>query len=80
MSYGLYVGCDRYIESKAKTKKLWCSDCRTKIKIGDRVVFHVSNETGRDKMLEVFCSKCGKNYSGNVADDNRHPFDIEDDC
>ena len=80
MGYGMYVGCDRYTKSKARTNKLWCSDCESKIKIGESVVFHLSNETGKDKMLEVFCNQCSENYNGNVADDTRHPFDIEGDC
>jgi len=76
--YGSYEGCDRYIESKARTNKLWCSDCSANIEKGENVVFFIDNSTGMDRMKEVYCSKCAENYKENIVADSRHPFDIDD--
>ena len=62
---------NRYIESKTRTNKLYCSDCKTPIKKGENVIFKV-NDNG--KMEDVYCPECKKSYKGYALDDMEHPF------
>lgn len=67
----------KYVESIARTNKLYCSDCNKKINKGDKVVFELDAENF--KMLNVFGSKCKCNliYETNVLEDNEHIFSSE---
>ena len=75
---------ERFVESTARTNKLWCSTCRKRIPKGSKVVFLLDTVT--EKMKEVYCSECEqmKNPDGTtghqyeVASDVRHPFDLEE--
>ena len=62
-----------YIESTARTNKLYCSDCGNSIKKGDLVVFVI--EGGR--MEDVYCPKCSKDYDNEVYNDSLHPYSGE---
>jgi hypothetical protein len=69
--------CQRYIESKARTDRLWCSNCRKAIRKGDQVVFDLDISGSRERMREVYCADCGKEYEYEVTCDTQHPFEID---
>lgn len=71
----MWEECERYCRSKARTNKLFCSTCDKKIPKGEEVVFKINTET--EKMKDVYCSKCGKDYEYEVVQDQRHPMDLE---
>ena len=56
-----------YVESKARTNKLHCTECNSKIKQGEYVVFGLDEER---RMEEVFCEACG--IKKDI--DDTHPF------
>ena len=60
---------EHYIESVVRTNKLYCSDCQSKIKKGDRVIFEI-DDCANKLMKNVFCIECSKNYEV----DDTHPF------
>lgn len=66
---------EKYVMSKARTNKLWCSDCKVKISIGETVVFKL--DTIDEKMKDVYCSTCCINYEAHAVEDEQHPFDLE---
>ena len=55
--------CNRFVESKVRTNKLYCSYCNDKIKIGEKVIFELNEE---DEMENVYCNKCKENYEDAV--------------
>ncbi len=63
----------KYCDSVARTSKLYCSDCYSKIRKGEHVVFELCN----DRMRNVYCCKCGDKYAQNVIDDSEHIFSSE---
>jgi len=65
---------ERFVESKAKTNKLWCSDCGKDIKKGEDVIFKLDSD---EKMLEVFCCNCLHRYMIDVIHSEEHPFSSE---
>lgn len=64
----------RYIESKVRTNKLYCSDCGDKIKKGDEVIFLLTDER---QMEEVYCEVCSRKYEVQALEDSTHPFSSE---
>lgn len=47
--------------SVAKTNKLYCSECKEKIKKGQEVIFILSKDNrGKLHMEDCYCSKCGE--------------------
>ena len=58
-----------YVESKVRTSRLYCSSCRNKIKVGEKVIFGLNDDR---KMEEVFCDNCKYTVEHEVYDD--HPF------
>lgn len=67
--------CERFVESKARTNKLYCSDCEKKILIGEQVVFKL--DTVQEKMKDVYCCNCKKEYEFEVFSDQQHTFDFD---
>jgi hypothetical protein len=65
----------RYVESKAKTNRMRCSDCGEKINRGESVVFLLDEETG--KMQDVYCCKCKEDYAEYALEDTDHPCDFD---
>ncbi len=63
----------RYCESKARTNRLRCSDCNSKIQKGDQVIFEVED----GEMENAYCEGCGANYAQQVIEDNEHPFSLD---
>ena len=62
---------ERYSASIARTNKLWCSNCRRKIKKGENVVFWLDvDEDKIETMKEVYCFRCGSNYEHEVIMDS----------
>lgn len=59
---------EHYVESVVRTNRLRCSDCDTKIKKGDRVIFELDDCAPRP-MKNVYCVTCSKNYEP----DTTHP-------
>jgi len=64
----------KYVESTARTDRVWCTDCKDKIKKGDDVIFKLSN-SGR--FIAVYCIVCKKQYEQDVVHDSEHPFSSE---
>ena len=64
----------KYVESVARTNKLYCSQCDKNIKKGDDVVFYLTDEM---RMKEVYCEKCGEQFCEEVYNDSVHPFSDE---
>ena len=60
---------EHYQDGVARTNKLYCSTCGRKITAGEHVVFLLNNASGRDRMEEVWCEKCGKVYAHEVTED-----------
>ncbi len=58
-----------YVESKVRTSRLYCSECRNKINVGEKVIFGLNDDR---KMEEVFCDNCKHKVENEVYDD--HPF------
>jgi len=48
---------NRFVESKVRTNKLYCSNCHRDIRKGEKVVFEL---TEMDTMENVYCSKCNE--------------------
>ena len=67
---------ESYVESKARTNRLWCSACNKKITIGSSVIFRLNTLTNR--MKDVFCFTCGQEFSYEITCDSRHPYDLEE--
>jgi RNase P subunit RPR2 len=63
---------ESFVDSVAKTNKLYCSDCLKKIIKGESVVFKLS---WNNKFLDVYCSKCKDNYRDAVIISSIHPHD-----
>jgi len=65
------------VSSNARTNKLWCSECKEKIKKGDFVYFDIDEIT--EKMIDCFCEKCGDYMELMYVEieDNIHPFSPE---
>lgn len=61
-----------YVESPARTSKLFCSECKKSIPKGDLVVFELRN----GKMVSAYDETCGVKFLDLVADDECHPFDL----
>jgi len=68
---------ERFVESKARTEKLHCSDCQRKIRKGESVVFKLDTSGSRKPMKDVYCSSCSKEYEYEVGCDKQHPFDLD---
>jgi len=66
-----------FCESKAATDKLWCSSCRKKITKGTPVVFKLDTSGSRERMKDVYCQKCGKEYHYETVSDTQHMHDLE---
>ncbi len=62
-----------FIESIARTNKLYCTKCGIKIKKGDDVIF----ETEHNKMKRVFCENCKSEFEMIAIDNDIHPFSSE---
>lgn len=62
----------RYKESIAKTNKLYCSTCYSKIRKGDDVVFELDTE--KCKMNNVYCKECGEEFSMETPYHDEHIF------
>lgn len=63
---------ERFTESIARTDKLYCSDCKSKIKKGDKVIFRLYEE----RMKDAYCELCGDTYEYEVVMDGQYCFDI----
>lgn len=69
----------RFVESIARTNKLFCSDCKKRIKQNDYVLFALEdedNDEGKVKMEDAFCKECSEKYSHEIEVDD-HPFSSE---
>lgn len=66
----------RFVESTARTNKLYCSGCDAKIEKGDEVIFEL-NDGGRMKNVYGEQCKCKNMYVSNAIDDSEHPFSSE---
>lgn len=64
----------KFIESSVRTKKLYCSDCRNRLRVGESVIFQLEN----GKMENVFCDSCKGEYEKYVDYDDTHPLDLDE--
>ena len=62
----------KYLESEARTNKLYCGDCGKKILKGEKVIFKLSEQTFR--MKDVYCFRCKEYYEQKAVEDSEHPF------
>ena len=65
-----------FVESKARTNKLRCSDCSRRIKQGEAVVFEL-DDCERKSMRNVYGHCCKDTYEKDVIDSQQHPFDLD---
>jgi len=65
----------KFVESTVRISRLYCSDCKKKIKINDIVIFKLAGNN--NKMEEVYCSSCSTNYEEYLNYDDTHPFDLD---
>lgn len=54
--------------STARTNRLWCSDCKKRIRKGDRVIFVLENHYRGVHMQDCYCSKCGYEIEESILD------------
>ena len=66
----------KFIESVARTGKLYCSDCRADIRKGAVVVFEIDYSDPKP-MQNVYCTECSGEYMDEVVDDGAHPLSGE---
>lgn len=64
-----------FVQSKAKTGKLHCTDCNKRIKKGEQVVFEL-DDCMTHPMVAAYGECCLDDYQMQVASE-RHPFDLE---
>ena len=61
----------RFVESSARTNKLKCSNCESRIAKNEHVIFEL-DDCQRRPMQNVYCSGCKGDYEDEV--DDTHPF------
>lgn len=65
-----------FVESKARTNKLRCSDCDRPIKKGESCVFELDDCKSKP-MLNVYGPCCKDAYEMQVINSQQHPFEME---